>query len=360
MAGVSSHFDHLTGKTAMGHQTLTLGLAGDDFFLPLDSDIYISSKRIQASEDFIDGRSVAARRYQDSVQMSKPTMLAAMINRALYHGITADYLLADAWFGNKTTLRLTQQFDLTAILRMKKNTLQYRYTYYDKGQYITVIANAAELFREHVRKQWQVIPGTRYQSKVLDVELNLAESPKDEAVWVSYRLLFVRGTVEETEIQPGKHDWALFLTTDTSLSSARILEIYALRWSIEVYFKEGKQHLGLLKEQTIHFASHIASIHLAAIRFCMLVFAKLDTPGLSASAVRNQLVNGMMNLSFAKRLWGLFRALINHGLSGIKAQLGCCVDFVMSTIEETINNFLFQALQLDVFTLRLEAVDNGD
>ena len=72
------------------------------------------------------------------------------------------------------------------------------------------------------------------------------------------------------------------------------------------------------------------------------------------------MVDGLLNLSFAKRLWALFKELINHGLSGIQAQLGCSVDFVMSAIEETINNFLMQALQLVTFTLRLEAVDNGD
>jgi hypothetical protein len=43
-------------------------------------------------------------------------------------------------------------------------------------------------------------------------------------------------------------------------------------------------------------------------------------------------------------------------MSGIQAQLGC----LMSAIEETINNFFMQALQLDTFTLRLEAVDEGE
>ena len=47
-----------------------------------------------------------------------------------------------------------------------------------------------------------------------------------------------------------------------------------MRWAIEVYFKEAKQHLGLLKEQSNHYAAYLASIHLAAIRFCLLVIAK--------------------------------------------------------------------------------------
>jgi hypothetical protein len=42
MQGVSSHFDHVTGRRVMGQQVLTLGLATEEAFLPLDSQIYIS------------------------------------------------------------------------------------------------------------------------------------------------------------------------------------------------------------------------------------------------------------------------------------------------------------------------------
>lgn len=42
MEGVSSHFDHVTGRHVMGQQVLTLGLATEDSFLPLDSQIFIS------------------------------------------------------------------------------------------------------------------------------------------------------------------------------------------------------------------------------------------------------------------------------------------------------------------------------
>ncbi len=47
MAGVSCHFDHLTGKTVMGQQVLTLGYASEEVFLPLDNQLYISQKNIQ-------------------------------------------------------------------------------------------------------------------------------------------------------------------------------------------------------------------------------------------------------------------------------------------------------------------------
>jgi len=51
------------------------------------------------------------------------------------------------------------------------------------------------------------------------------------------------------------------------LDAQKMLELYAMRWAIEVYFKESKQHLGFLQEQARHYACYIASIHLTAIRF---------------------------------------------------------------------------------------------
>jgi hypothetical protein len=55
-------------------------------------------------------------------------------------------------------------------------------------------------------------------------------------------LLFVRGNTEVEKQDTGKHDWAVFLSTDVNLEAAKVLEIYALRWAVEVYFKEAKQH----------------------------------------------------------------------------------------------------------------------
>ncbi|TAN52168.1 MAG: hypothetical protein EPN21_04725 [Methylococcaceae bacterium] len=85
-----------------------------------------------------------------------------------------------------------------------------------------------------------------------------SHAPRGNAVWarwVKTRLLFVRGAAAQEKTQPGKHDWVVFLTTDIHREPRRLLELYALRWAIEVYFKEAKQHLGLLKEQSNHYES---------------------------------------------------------------------------------------------------------
>jgi len=169
------------------------------------------------------------------------------------------------------------------------------------------------------------------------------------------RLLFVRGIAQPEKVQPGKHDWAVFLTTDTNLEPHRILELYAMRWAIEVYFKEAKQYLGFLKEQSNHYAAYIASIHLTAIRFCMLVIAKSRHQASGIADVRQQLTANATSIDYAARLWQVFRSVIAGAMDEMKILTGDTASQIMATIERHVQSFFVQALQLDVRTLRLEA-----
>ena len=357
MPGISSHFDHTTGRHMMGQQVLTLGLSCEEGFVPLDSELFTSKTKIQAlAAPFNDGRSTVAKRHQVAVNQTKPEMVASMIRRALRAGIQGQYLLADAWFGSKAMIRLCQETALTALLRMKKSKLKDRVSDYINGEIIKRDMDVKALYKHSVRKQWEKIPGQKYQAKVVNVELNLALTDKEEAQWIKVRLLFVRGADQETKTQVGKHDWAVFLCTDTGLTATEILELYAMRWAIEVYFKEAKQHLGLLKEQSNHYAAYIASIHLTAIRFCLLVIAKQTQGGENITQIRQSLCSNSANISFAAKLWHVFRAIITGALDELKTILGDAVTLVLETIETHIQCFFVQVLQLDLKTLRLEAI----
>jgi SRSO17 transposase len=356
MPGISSHFDHTSGRHMMGQQVLTLGLSCDEGFVPLDSELFISqTKAIELHEPFEDGRSIVAKRYRTAQQCTKPEMVSAMVKRALSAGIMADYLLADAWFGTKSMIRLTQETALVAVLRMKKSKMKYRFSEYVRGKTVTWELDIQALYKHCVRKAWQPIRGQKYQAKIVDVELNLAESKAPEH-WVKVRLLFVRGNAGDTQTTTGKHDWAVFLTTDTKLSSAEILELYSLRWAIEVYFKEAKQHLGFLKEQSNHYAAYIASIHLTAIRFCLLVIAKQAQGSASIAWMRQKLCSNSTDISFAGKLWQVFRAVITGALDELRVVLGHAATLVMETIDAHIQCLFTQVLQLDPRTLRLEAL----
>ncbi len=324
MPGVSSHFDHLTGRCVMGQQILTLGLATEAQFVPLDNEIFISNTKAQAlTKDFTDGRSIVAKRYRQAQEQSKPEMVRSMISRALRADVNAQYFLADAWFATKPILKLTEEESLTAILRMKKNKMKYRLMT-TSGTYLSL--SAVGLYKDQVKGQWAKIKGGPYQSKSIIVELNLAQSNKESDHWVRVKLLFVRGVNEEKQ-QAGKNDWALFLSTDSHLSDEKVLEIYALRWGVEVYFKEAKQKLGFLKEQSIHYSTYIASIHLTAIRFCLLLFAKHEEGASRLSDSRNEMIDSLCTLDFTSRLWWVFKALITGTLDELKLLMSptsCC------------------------------------
>jgi SRSO17 transposase len=356
MAGISSHFDHASGRHMMGQQVLALGLSCDEGFVPLDSELFISrTKAIGLHEPFEDGRSIAAKRYRTAQQWTKPEMVSAMVKRALNAGIMADYLLADAWFGTKAMVRLTQETALVPVLRMKKNKMKYRLSGYVRGKTVSQELAIQALYKHGVRKTWESVRGQKYQAKSVDVELNLAET-KDPEQWVKVRLLFVRGNAGDSQATVGKHDWAVFLTTDTALSAAEILGLYSMRWAIEVYFKEAKQHLGFLKEQSNHYAAYVASIHLTAIRFCLLVIAKQTQGASNIAQVRQTLCGNSVDISFASKLWQVFRAVIAGALDDLKAVLGGAITLVMETIDAHIQCLFVQVLQLDPRTLRLEAL----
>lgn len=361
LEGVSRHFDHLLGRTVKGQQVLTLGLATDEQFLVLDNEIYLSQVQRQLlKNDFKDARSIVGKRFQMTVSKTKPELLVSMVKRAMSNDIEADYLLADAWFGNKSTIRLAHDVNSVPVLRMKNNKTKYRYYFNKGGERVFKDYSAAELHHLLVRKNWKICPETPYQCVSIHVELNLAQTKDEPDNWVKTQLLYVRGTANKDEKpKVGKKDWALFLTTDLNLAPSKLLEIYSMRWGIEVYFKEAKQYLGWLKEQTETFASHIASLHLCAIRYTLLVYAKIQN-NCRVCDVRKKMNEQLTLLSYGKKMWGLFRFIIQTSLSEIEDELMGKKDLIMATIDKNILQFFTQALQLDQRTLALETRNHED
>ncbi len=165
----------------MGQKIVTLDVANDERFVPVDNEIFISKRKEQAlANTFNDGRSIAAKRHQKSKQQTKPEMVFDMIARAIRGGIKADYFLADAWFATKHMLRMTITHSLIAIVRMKKNKMKYRLNV--NG--IIHLLCAKELFKQHIKGRWQTLHNLAYQSKSIVVELNLTSSDKEPAQWV--------------------------------------------------------------------------------------------------------------------------------------------------------------------------------
>ncbi len=64
-----------------------------------------------------------------------------------------------------------------------------------------------------------------------------------------------------------KGKWHTILTTDTNLSFTKMNSI---RWSIEVFFKESKQLLGLGKSQSTNFDVQVAQTTITMIQYLLI------------------------------------------------------------------------------------------
>ncbi len=329
--GTRCYFDHSEGRHRKGHQVLQLGLAAEKGFLPLEAQIVTGQKAAvdkPKHKPFRDQRSAAAR------EQSKHQMFREMLQRPLRAGIRAAYLLADAWFGCKENIAACLDNELVAIFQMKRGLLTYQY----QGRLYT----AHQLYARVARRMRPANRRARFKTASLVVRLNLATEASLPSRWVEVRLVFsasVRARSSDT--------WVVFLCTDLSLSDAQILEVYSLRWSIEVYFKEIKQHLGFLKEQSGRYQLAYASVHLAAMRYLLLFEAMLRSGRLSYGETRDRDSGRLQILTYAALLWHLFRALIEGALDGLIRALGRkTVKRVLAAIDQTVEGFLNDALQI--------------
>ncbi len=331
--GVSSHFDHTECRHVLGQQVLQLGLVTTKGFLPIFQQIYIGSKKVQGlMSDFKDKRSAVARDYNVALEKNKNEMLCIMLKKAIRQGIKALHLLGDSWFGNKGNIRMANELGLTAVFMMKRGNLSYRF----QGRNYT-----AKMLYLLVKRRMKGFRGQRFLTYGLVVEINLSDDNKTEK-WVPVKLLFSKPRREN------KNTWVVLLCTDITYSSERILEIYALRWSIEVYFKEVKQGMGWMKEQSGRYTVHYASIHLAAIRYLLIYSLMLDDGRLRFGEMRNRITGAIEQLGFAAVLWEFFKVLLNGVLDGFEKALGKeTLDAIKKSIDATVEEFLFSTLQMD-------------
>jgi len=331
VSAVSSHYDHNDSKYVMGQQVLDMGLATSKAYLPLDSQIYVGEKNVQEGKyEFDDARNTLAKDYDVAMNKNKNEMLRIMLMRAIRSGIRFTHVIADSWFGNRDNIKAIIAAKLTGVIRMKRGNL--RYIFNDNRYTLT------ELYAL-IQRRMTPMKGTKYKAYALNVFLPVPEKDNEELIPV--KLLF------SAPVSINKDNWGVFLSTDICLSPEEILSIYSLRWGIEVYFKEVKQHFGFLKEQTGDYAVHYASIHLAAIRFIIIMDISLRT-GDAFGVIRNQITKRLETITFARLLWELFKALIYGALDGLRDLISVkTIKLIKKAINLRVSDFLATALQLD-------------
>jgi len=70
------------------------------------------------------------------------------------------------------------------------------------------------------------VPGSKWRTREVVVEVNLAQDRSEPDRWQRVKLLYVRGVNLDTNQTPAKRDWALFLSTDHQMSVASLAYLF--------------------------------------------------------------------------------------------------------------------------------------
>lgn len=141
--------------------------------------------------------------------------------------------------------------------------------------------------------------------KVRNFEVTVYYAGVDETV----KLYFCRFSYQR--------DWKLYLSTDESLPLIEMLEVYSVRWTIVVFFKETKQQLRLGKCQSRHFDAQISHVTTTYILYTLLAhFGRIndyETLGGLFDAIKDE----VMEKNMAERLLNLFEELLDVVIAAI-------------------------------------------
>jgi hypothetical protein len=113
----------------------------------------------------------------------------------------------------------------------------------------------------------------------------------------------------DLEARPGgkikaEPPWAAFFSTDLTLTAVEEVQKYLGRWSIEVFFKEAKQRLGLGQEQGRSFAAQVFSITQAFFRYSLLAYLlEHDDQSQTIGEMFRQREEETGKLTFLERPW---------------------------------------------------------
>jgi len=282
---VSRIYDYVSKKHVLGFPTLFLGYFDGRSFFPLDFAISATKNRPNNQEKNTDKRSSGYQRRLEAKNKTTDTLIS-MIQKAYQRGIEASYVLFDSWFAHDIVMKKILDIGYHVICRCKIGKVKYRYQGHDY--------TAKQLFSKVMKKRIKWNPELGFYAA--SIRVNLPHT----------------GTVKLVFCQPERRKkFALFLSTDLDLEVTAILRKYSNRWSIEMFFRDAKQHLGLGKEQNRDFDAIIAHQSFLIIRYLLLSFLIRHSSGREPlGPLFESISDQIVQATIFSRLWKFFKHLL--------------------------------------------------
>ncbi len=345
MENITWVHDHVLGKAVLGFKTLVLSFFDGASTIPLDFTIHkekaLDAKRRkqQYKKKATEGSHGAKRRQE--AKTSKIKQSVNMLKRAVKQGFSAQYILCDSWF---TCMELVQAVRQVAggkmhlIAGVKKDKRKYGY---DGGLF------DAKQIISNLKK-------TRNEKRSRRLNIRYFESVVNYEGIGNVKLVICR--------YPGQRDWRAFITTDTNLSFVTLMEIYAIRWTIEVFFRECKQYLGFGTWQSQDFDAQISGTTICFILYTLLAYRKRKT---SYEVPQESITTGQLVLeackdlrekNLAERIFALFEEMLMFLIEVISSKCPMDIKQLMNSAEYL---YAKEVLQSTFLFEQLKNVDNA-
>jgi len=294
---VSRIWDHVSRRYILGFKLLAMGYWDGASFIPLDFSLHrergrnvdkpFGLKKKEYRKQYRKKRKNGTHSWDRAreADSSKIESALKMFWRAISQGVKVDYVLMDSWFTCEAFVR--------AVKRVKKKTVHLIGMYKIPKTKFNYLGD--KFTHSQIRNKLGKVKRCRklrlyYKEALVDYN------------GVPIKMFFSR--------QGTNGKWRVFITTNTELSFIRMIEIYQIRWTVEVFFKEAKQLLGLGRCQSNDFDAQIADTTITMIQHILLTlkyrFEHYETKGALFNQVREEIIESRLD----ERLWGLFIELI--------------------------------------------------
>ena len=217
-------FDHVDMKNKKGFMNLTGGWTDGFSFIPFIFQLVCSSKEknILKQAQPVRKESVADIRRKNA-KRKKTELMIEMVEKAISHKIPFSFVLFDSWFAFPSIFIQLNQLQTNAIAMLKDHPKIF---YYYRGRSFRLGTLYSQV-KKRLKKDRDCV----------SVKVKISSQGKT----INAKILFIRD-------KRAKRNWLALLSTNTDLSDDEIIQLYGMRWNIEVFFKMCKSYLKFAKE----------------------------------------------------------------------------------------------------------------
>jgi hypothetical protein len=237
-------------RVVSGLNIVSLNFSDSYSAFQLDFSIRQGKSRRKEIADFttaLHHRSHAYTRRKEGLE-GKNVLAPEMAERALEHGIDADYLLADSRYAKPEFIDKAVKMGMPVIARIANNERIWHF----KGKHKAL--NTMYTAPAEVRHKSHGVHG-KIRCRYFDAV-------------VEHNAL---GKVKSVFLHTGK-ELPVFISTDLSLSGKAVIETYKKRWNSEQGYKDLRSYFGFGKEENRIYEALVARITLSMLTYNLLSY----------------------------------------------------------------------------------------